>query len=187
MILLLAIDVLIVYSSETREELTTELKELQSALKELEAEEFDLTTNIDISKQEVFNNDKMKYTVTFTKKSIKFVDSIEETLSLIYTTNDQLNNNNTTQSNGSVLLDHDASLLKELEATVGEWNTVVTDTNNDQTDEKKIKSLGHNFRYTEFEVLDLIAQITGLEARIQSLERDISKLNALPQMIPVLR
>ncbi|CAO3636150.1 unnamed protein product [Mucor hiemalis] len=154
--------------SETREELTTELKELQSALKELEAEEFDLTTNIDISKQE-------------------FVDSIEETLSLIYTTNDQLNNNNTTQSNGSVLLDHDASLLKELEATVGEWNTVVTDTNNDQTNEKKIKSLGHNFRYTEFEVLDLIAQITGLEARIQSLERDISKLNALPQMIPVLR
>lgn len=85
------------------------------------------------------------------------------------------------------MLDHDASLLKEIEATVGEWNTVMTDTNNDQIDEKKIKSLGHNFRYTEFEVLDLIAQITGLEARIQSLERDISKLNALPQMIPVLR
>lgn len=66
----LAIDVLIVYSSETREELTTELKELQSVLKELEAEELDLTTNIDISKQEVFKNDKMKYTVTVAKKSI---------------------------------------------------------------------------------------------------------------------
>lgn len=61
------------------------------------------------------------------------------------------------------------------------------DTKSNPVDEKKIKALGHNFRYTEFEVLDLIAQITGLEARIQSLERDISKLNALPQMIPILR
>lgn len=55
---LLAIDVLIVYSSDTRAELTTELKELQTMLKELEGEELDLTTSIDISKQEVHSSDK---------------------------------------------------------------------------------------------------------------------------------
>jgi hypothetical protein len=53
--------------------------------------------------------------------------------------------------------------------------------------DKKIKSFAHNYRYTEFEILDLISQINGLEARIQSLERDQSKLNSLPQMIPILK
>ncbi|KAI8979126.1 hypothetical protein BDF20DRAFT_480806 [Mycotypha africana] len=42
------------------------------------------------------------------------------------------------------------------------------------------------FVKSEFDLLDLTAQINGLEAKIQSLTRDHNKLNALPQIIPIL-
>lgn len=53
--------------------------------------------------------------------------------------------------------------------------------------EEKIKQLEKEFKSTEFEVIDLIAQIDGYEARIQSLNRDKAKLNSLPPYLPTLQ
>lgn len=45
----------------------------------------------------------------------------------------------------------------------------------------------HQYRKNEFDIMDLNAQISGLEARIQILERDRTRLNSLPQILPILR
>jgi hypothetical protein len=53
-------------------------------------------------------------------------------------------------------------------------------------DNSHLQSLAHAYRSTEFDVLDLISQINGYEARIQVLDTERAKLNSLPQIIPIL-
>lgn len=52
---------------------------------------------------------------------------------------------------------------------------------------KKIKKLVHEYRYTEFDVIDLTAQIEGYQARIRSVNHETLRLNVLPQILPILK
>lgn len=102
--------------------------------------------------------------------------------------NDTVQNGVTMENDfDSEYLDNDALLSKELKKSIEDWKSMFQVEEHYEIADKKIKSFAHNFKYTEFEILDLIAQINGLEARIKSLERDQSKLNSLPQLIPILK
>lgn len=82
----------------------------------------------------------------------------------------------------------DEMLSKGLEAIIAEWKDEEKKrTDNRDNIDKKIETLAHQYRYTEFSIIDLTAQIEGFKARIYMLDRDISKLNSLPQILPILR
>lgn len=91
-----------------------------------------------------------------------------------------------TITNDTAYLKTDALLIKEMKCIMEDWRSVFANENREDI-ESIIDIASHQYRKTEFDVIDLIAQISGYEARIQTLNRDRAKLNSLPQILPIIR
>lgn len=91
-----------------------------------------------------------------------------------------------TITNDTAYLKTDALLIKEIKRIMEDWRSVFSDENQEDIN-STIDATSHQYRKTEFDVIDLIAQISGYEARIQTLNRDRAKLNSLPQILPIIR
>ncbi|OAD07510.1 hypothetical protein MUCCIDRAFT_104445 [Mucor lusitanicus CBS 277.49] len=91
-----------------------------------------------------------------------------------------------TISNDTPYLKSDTQLIKEIKRILQEWESMLTD---DHVDEANaiIDTTVRQYRKSEFDIMDLNAQISGLEAKMQILERDRARLNSLPQILPILR
>lgn len=75
-------------------------------------------------------------------------------------------------------------LTNDIEKIVDGWKHMLV--SYQQQGQNELQSLAHAYRATEFDIIDLISQIKGYEARIQVLDRERAKLNSLPQIIPIL-
>lgn len=83
---------------------------------------------------------------------------------------------------------HDTRLTENIEATVAKWVDAEKERlDNRESLDKEIESMAHQYRYTEYAIMDLNAQIEGSQAQIQMLNRDIGKLNSLPIIIPATK
>ncbi|KAK4513551.1 uncharacterized protein ATC70_005553 [Mucor velutinosus] len=83
-------------------------------------------------------------------------------------------------------LKSDAQLIKEIKRRLQEWESLLVDKHIDDTN-AIIDATVRQHRRSEFDIMDLNAQISGLEAKMQILERDRARLNSLPQILPILR
>ncbi|KAI8638226.1 hypothetical protein BD408DRAFT_423314 [Parasitella parasitica] len=90
-----------------------------------------------------------------------------------------------TLHNDTPYLKTDALLSRQVKHVLQEWASVFTHETLEDTN-AIIKTTTHQYSKAEFDVVDLIAQISGYEARVQSLNRDRAKLNSLPQILPIL-
>ncbi|KAL7324042.1 hypothetical protein PS15p_210613 [Mucor circinelloides] len=91
-----------------------------------------------------------------------------------------------TVNNDTPYLKTDALLIKESKRILQEWKSVLTYEKLEDTNAIIDTAIRH-YRKNEFDILDLNAQISGQEARIQVLERDRAKLNSLPQILPIIK
>jgi hypothetical protein len=112
---------------------------------------------------------------------------VEEILSVINKEN-TVKEETKTNTNSEI---YDGFLSNEVDSLLQKWKNAlepaVLAAENNQEFEQNIKSMEKKFKDTEFEVFDLIAQINGYHARIQSVKRDTDKLNSLPQILPILQ
>ncbi|KAL9559864.1 hypothetical protein MBANPS3_000189 [Mucor bainieri] len=83
-------------------------------------------------------------------------------------------------------LKSDAQLIEEIKRILQEWESLLTDDHAEDTN-AIIDSTVRQYRKSEFDMMDLNAQISGLEAKMHILERDRARLNSLPQILPILR
>lgn len=81
----------------------------------------------------------------------------------------------------------DALLSDQLDEIMNKWKYVYKTQSLSTENKKDVDDISYKFRIAEFEIIDLIAQIEGYEARIQTLEKLKSKLNGLPQLPHILK
>lgn len=82
----------------------------------------------------------------------------------------------------------DIKLSKGIEEILAKWKVIEKERmDNREITDKHIEALARQYRYNEYEIMDLAAQIEGSQAQLQLLNHDISKLNSLPLFMPGLR
>jgi hypothetical protein len=67
-----------------------------------------------------------------------------------------------------------------------DWETVLLSMYNIDDIDLEMDSLSHSFKVTEFDIIDLTAQIDGYQARIKALNTERESLDGLPQTLPLL-
>ncbi|GAN10815.1 hypothetical protein MAM1_0406c10365 [Mucor ambiguus] len=91
-----------------------------------------------------------------------------------------------TITNDTPYLKSDVQLIKEVKRILQEWESILIDEQAEDTN-AIIDTTVRQYRKSEFDIMDFNAQISGLEAKMQVLERDRARLNSLPQILPILR
>lgn len=81
----------------------------------------------------------------------------------------------------------DNILSEKLDAVIEKWNTIYQAQETEQKNKNDIEAISYSFRTAEFEIIDLIAQIDGYEARIKTLDKLEARLNNLPQLPHILK
>lgn len=82
----------------------------------------------------------------------------------------------------------DIKLSKGIEEILAKWKDIEKERmDNREVTDKHIEALARQYRYNEYEIMDLAAQIEGSQAQLQLLNHDISRLNSLPLFMPGLR
>ncbi|KAG2234749.1 hypothetical protein INT48_000098 [Thamnidium elegans] len=142
---------------DTTTNLEEQLKSLKSTLLELESEEEGLI----LEQQE-------------------FIQAIENKVSTIKVTDDKETIDD--------YIKRDKILCDNVQSQLDHWKQLFESRLDQEASAgKKIKKLVHEYRYTEFDVIDLTAQIEGYQARIRSLNHETLRLNALPHILPILK
>lgn len=109
---------------------------------------------------------------------LQFIQSVQTTLSRIQTTEEQ----------DLTHFKTNAKLCAKLQSRLEHWDKLFeSKLTQEESSKKKIKNLAHEYRFTEFDILNLTAEIEGYRARIQSLDHETLKLNSLPQILPILK
>ncbi|KAI9338639.1 hypothetical protein BD770DRAFT_400589 [Pilaira anomala] len=146
---------------DTTVDLEQQLKALQSTLQALDEEELELLKEQDQLKKE-------------------YIQSIQTTLSRIQTTDPP-------EEQEPTPFKTNAKLCAKLQSRLEYWDKLFESKLTQEFSQKKIKDLMHEYRFTEFDILNLTAEIEGYRARIQSLDHETLKLNSLPQILPILK
>ncbi|KAI7906133.1 uncharacterized protein BX663DRAFT_498944 [Cokeromyces recurvatus] len=118
----------------------------------------------------------------------EYIKAIEETVSSIDRSSfiePQNNRYTLAVSDDTKYIESDRLLSMELNRVVTQWQEILKSDPIEDRDGRK--TLAYDFKRNEFDIMDLIAQIKGFEARIQFLNRDRAKLNGLPQILPILK
>ncbi|KAG2206774.1 hypothetical protein INT47_003716 [Mucor saturninus] len=148
---------------DTTKDLEAELEALQTTLQRLEEEKHHMSTATEQSEQ-------------------KYLESVEKTVALL-PHREVVEMDKTPE-----YLTADTRLTEGLEALFSKWKDAEKERIvNRESLAKEIKSLSHQYRYNEYAIMDLNAQIEGSQAQIQMLNRDITKLNSLPVILPVIK
>ncbi|CEP20172.1 hypothetical protein [Parasitella parasitica] len=152
-------------------DLQLELQSLQTSLHALEQNQVDEETKLKQIESEYLA--AVQEAIAFYESQLKDTQDIDldETITI---------------HNDTAYLKTDALLNREIKRILVEWDSIFVDEKLEDTN-AIIKATAHQYRKTGFDVVDLITQISGYEARIQSLNRDRAKLNSLPQILPILR
>ncbi|KAI7888236.1 uncharacterized protein EV154DRAFT_518385 [Mucor mucedo] len=148
---------------DTTKDLEAELEALQTTLQRLEEEKHHISTATEQSEQ-------------------KYLESVEKTVALLP------HREVVEMEKTPEYLTADIKLTEGLEALLSKWKDAEKERIvNRESLAKEIKSLAHQYRYNEYAIMDLNAQIEGSQAQIQMLNRDITKLNSLPVVLPVIK
>ncbi|CAO3655690.1 unnamed protein product [Mucor fragilis] len=156
---------------KTETNLQQELADLEASLLALEQEEMDEQAQLKQAEDEYLASAQEAITLYESRlKDTQDID-LDETITI---------------SNDTPYLKADAQLVKEVKRMLQEWESMLTDEHVGDTN-AIIDTTIRQYRKNEFDIMDLNAQISGLEAKMQVLERGRTRLNSLPQILPILR
>ncbi|KAI8061881.1 uncharacterized protein B0P05DRAFT_590619 [Gilbertella persicaria] len=142
------------------QDLSDQLEQLQASLDYFEKEEASQKTNTDKAQQ-------------------KYMKVIEDTISLTLSTTKDVT---ALLNSDTPLWKKDTELSNKLKSKLAYWQNLFEEQDQKNTHYALVK----DYKSTQFDLIDLNAQILGYEARIQQLNTERSKLNGLPKMLPIL-